>query len=466
MPNYPNPFDFVPFPATSIVRTEQEFDALGEKYSGYLELELKALTPVHVVGKVEGDPDAHHSFMYHQDGQPCIPASSIRGCLRAFVEALTAGWASQATPEYKKEYHNRHVGFRTFEEYLNDRPSVHHRVSPPAVNPAFKPGAGEGKLDVASYLFGVVAEGEQAQSGERAQKSKVLVEDAYLAPDAVNRADYWMPDLEGSPFMGGAKPSASAWWYFRPAEVWRRNLPNGGSVAEFVGEQFRGRKFYYHQDPLACVQKYHPDSNTWRYVDHRFHPVRLDCMETDKTTLPFRIYLDGVPVPFFWLLMRVLRPGVTIRHKLGFAKAYGYGSIEFTLRSTNLRTDSVGIPSALQRGNVNVGAWSEASLTAAKLTDFVDRNALGWLSRILGWPHQGLLFMYPQYRANEFKQPVQYAQYTQRIEPNVRGRDTQAVSPKEARAIAEALFELKRPIDFRLYQERAEGWATIVQRRP
>ena len=194
---------------------------------------------------------------------------------------------------------------------------MHHRVSPPAVNPVFKPEVGDGKLDVASYLFGVVAEGKQADHEEQAQKSKVWVEDAYLAPEAVNKADYWMPDLEGSPFMGGAKPSASAWWYFRPAEVWQRNLPTGRSVAEFVGEQFRGRKFYYHQDPLACVQKYHPDSNIWQYVDHRFHPVRLECMETDKSTLPFRIYLDGVPVPLFWLMMRVLRPGATHPPQVG-----------------------------------------------------------------------------------------------------------------------------------------------------
>jgi hypothetical protein len=54
MSHYPNPFDFVPFPAAPILRTEEQFDALGEKLSGYLELEIKALTPVHVVGRVEG----------------------------------------------------------------------------------------------------------------------------------------------------------------------------------------------------------------------------------------------------------------------------------------------------------------------------------------------------------------------------------------------------------------------------
>ena len=102
MPHYPNPFDFVPFPSAPILRTEEQFDALGEKFSGYLELEIKALTPVHVVGRVEGGAAEHKSFFFRQDGLPCIPASSIRGCLRAFTEALTAGWVSQANPEYPK----------------------------------------------------------------------------------------------------------------------------------------------------------------------------------------------------------------------------------------------------------------------------------------------------------------------------------------------------------------------------
>jgi hypothetical protein len=38
--------------------------------------------------------------------------------------------------------------------------------------------------------------------------------------------------------------------------------------------------------------------------------------------------------------------------------------------------------------------------------------------------------------------------------------------PRTARVIAEALWDLKRPIDFRLYQERAEGWDIIANRKP
>lgn len=485
MPHYPNPFDFVPFPAAPILRTEGELDALGKKISGYLELEIKALTPVHIVGKVEDHQDAHCSFMYRQNNQPCIPASSIRGCLRAFTEALTAGWVSQWNQQgYPKVYggapgmrnKGRHIGFHTFEDYQNDRPSVHHRVSPPAVNPAFKPGSSEGKLDVASYLFGIVNEGKQADQEEQARKSKLWVEDAYLDSVSTTREGYWMPDIAmGNAFMGGAKPSASNWWYFQPAEVWKRNLPHAAPVAEFVGEYFRGRKFYYHQDPVACIQKYHQDSQIWDYPANAFHTVQLECMCQDAVTQPFRIYLDGVPHLLFQLLLRVLLlPGGHIRHKLGYAKAYGYGSIEFVLRSARLRKDWLGIPMEFKtlapQGVVPVKNWnwSDEALNNDGLTSFVDRNALLWLTQILGWPHQDLLFMYPQYRAHEFKQPIRYSEFEQKMAKIKMPASAPAMvkSTKQARDIAEALWALKRPIDFRLYQERAEGWDTIVERKP
>lgn len=474
MSHYPNPFDFVPFPETPILRTEEEFDALGEKLSGYIELEIKALTPVHVVGKVEDHSDAHRSFMYRQDDKPCIPASSIRGCLRAFTEALTAGWVSQATPEYPKVYgggrgkrnEGRHIGFRTFDEYPDDRPSVHHCVSPPAINPVFKPGSGEGKLDVASYLFGIVTEGRQSDPEEQARKSKLWVEDAYVDSTAITENDYWMPDIKiGNAFMGGAKPSASNWWYFQPGKVRKRNLPSAAPVAEFVGEKFRGRKFYFHQDPLSCIQKYLPNSHFWDYPPNAFHPVQLECMCQDAVTQSFRIYLDDVPHPLFQLLLRLLLlPGGNIRHKLGYAKAYGYGSIEFVLRSARLRTACLGIPMELNKLApqdvipVKNWNWSNEALKNDGLTSFVDRNALLCLAQILGWPHEDLLFMYPQYRKHEFRQPIQCSQYEMRVK--------KISTPRPARDIAEAVWDLKRPIDLRLYQEKANGWDKIRKRTP
>jgi len=479
MPHYPNPFDFVPFPSGPVLRTEEQFDALGEKFSGYLELEIKALTPVHIVGRVEGDAVKNQSFFFRQDDQPCIPASSIRGCLRAFTEALTAGWVSQATPEYPKRCGERHVGFRAFKDYDPKR-SRRSRTSPPAVDTAFKPGAFSGELDVASYLFGTVIEGKQEQE-EQSRKSKVWFEDAYIPLETVTfNEDWWAPDIGGGAFMGGGKPSASNWWYFKPAEVWKRNLYKDGSplldrsgrqrtVAEFIGDRLRGRKFYYHQDPVACVKIYHPDNKYWAYVKNPFHPVRLECMQQDAVTQPFRLYLEGIPRSMFLLLLRVLhlQSTATMRYKIGYGKAYGYGSIEFVLRSAKLRTASPGLPKALKAWKIVAGSWSEDALTHSGLTDFIDQNALAWLARILGWPHKNLLFVYPRYKAQEFQQAVTYGQFKHEMEG--RGMpvsDKMEVNSKNARDIAETIWNLKRPIDFRLYQEKAKGWEIIEQRRP
>jgi hypothetical protein len=480
MPHYPNPFDFVPFPSVPILRTEKQFDALGEKFSGYLELEIKALTPVHVMGRVKGGAAEGKSFFFQQNNLPCIPASSIRGCLRAFTEALTAGWVSRSNPEYPKKYCGRHVGFNTFENYVPERGN--RRTSPPAIDPAFKPGAISDELDVASYLFGTVVEGKQTKHEENSRKSKVWVEDAYLPLESITFSkDWWAPDIGGEAFMGGPKPSASNWWYFEPSEVWKRNLYDKDGyplldrsgrpqqVTEFIGDHLRGRKFYYHQDPTACVKIYHPDSNYWDYNKKIFHPVCLECIRQDVVTQPFRLYLDGIPRSLFLLLLRVLhlQSTATMRHKIGYAKAYGYGSIEFVLRSAKLRTANPGIPKALKLWKIVAGSWSEDALAHSELTDLIDQNALAWLARILGWPHKNLLFVYPRYQKQEFQSAVRYGQFKHELEDKgMPVADKMIVNPQEARSIAEALWDLKRPIDFRRYQENAAGWDIIERRVP
>ena len=162
----PNPFDFVPFPDRPLLKTESEYLASGDLLSGYLEVRLKALTPVHVVGSQNLAPGGgRHSHMYRQGDQACIPAASIRGCLRAFLEALTAGWVSQATPEYEKEYRKRHLGFATFADHTSKGKSRSYTTRA-AIDSAFQPMLSSGKnptLDLASFMFGVVFEPESGQ---------------------------------------------------------------------------------------------------------------------------------------------------------------------------------------------------------------------------------------------------------------------------------------------------------------
>ncbi len=109
MPHNPNPFDFVPFAREPKLLRPEDFDRMGRKISGYLDVTITALTPVHVVGTYQRGDGESQSRMYRQDGSPMIPAATIRGMLRAFIEALTSGWVSSATETYPKTYGQRHL---------------------------------------------------------------------------------------------------------------------------------------------------------------------------------------------------------------------------------------------------------------------------------------------------------------------------------------------------------------------
>ena len=470
----PNPFDFVPFAEKPLLRTPEEYDALGDPLSGYLELRLKALTPVHIVGYQTSNGEEGQSYLYRENGEACIPAATIRGCLRAFVEALTSGWVSQANPEYPKEYCKRHIGFRAFEEYQPNGTQSHRRTSPAAINEDYKPGLRpDRKIDAASYLFGMVLEPPESQNlehSELARKSRIFVEDAFLAPNSIEIGKDRIPDVAGDSFMGGGKPSASTWWYMKPEQYWIRTIktPAGRKkVAEFIGGKFWGRKFYFHQEPEACVQYY---ENSWKFASDRpLYTVHLECQKRNEQTEKFRIYLDRIPSALVRLLVLALNPGKNIRHKLGYGKSYGYGSVEFRIEGAQFRPSpsSSRIPASLvdyvasrEIEKWTALAWNREELMKKGLDNSIlDYQALDSLARILGWQdNEKVLFTYPPYDKNNFKQPVSEDQLNQAL--------TMLDKNKSAGDVAKGLFNIKKTIHFRYYQEHADGWNIISARKP
>ncbi len=466
-PHNPNPFDFVPFRDSPITQKEAEFDGMGEMMSGYFDIQIKALTAMHVVGAQKNFNDARDSKHYRQNGLPCIPAATIRGCLRAFIEALTAGWVSQATPEYEKVdghkvSNGRHLGYSTFGTMLNQGPAVK-----PEYQPQVKPGY---ELDVASYLFGLVIEKEnaaQAAHEDLARKSRVWIEDAYFQENQLDFDHYWAPDIPGDAFMGGAKPSASSWWYMKPKVVLKRPVKSGTvEMAEFVGEKYRGRKFYFHQKPEICTAYYNPDTHIWNYPDG-FREIGLEVFRPDEVTDTFRIYVNRVPRQLLVLLVLSLFPGSHIRHKLGYGKAYGYGSFEFILQGAHLRSElpEQRIPPPLtdalqQTRSWQAWAWDEARLKEAGIAALIDWQALNQLALILSWEHlDSLIFTYPPFTPGYFKLGIRYDDFNNTL------NHLRMTSPKGA-DIANSLYPQKRTIDFRLYQEKATGWDRIKQRKP
>lgn len=557
----PNPFDFVPFAEQPILKRESEFDSMGDLYSGYLELKIKALTPIHIVGWQEPEGEGRKSHFYRQNGEACIPAATIRGCLRAFIEALTAGWVSQANLEYEKKYggrpprtnpDGRHVGFRTFEKYPGTGKE-------PAVDPAYLPKAMEGDdplLDVASYLFGIVVEKENGKDTEHdalARKSRVWVEDAHIPEKSLDDKHYWTPDISGEAFMGGGKPSASNWWYMQPKEVWQRVI-RSFEVAEFIGEKYWGRKFYYHQVPDKCVASYEPRNGNWPYVKNGFCKVNLECIEPSAHSNIFRLYVNGLPRQLLKLLVLSLLPGKNIHHKLGYGKSYGYGSIRYEIKSAMLRKESneERIPKPLSEMKDEVidwvnWAWNKEQLKHEKLDTLIDWDALLKLSQILGiQDFASLMFTYPSFpkgflfsvskkyqteiqngtfsaalrdefqkrgielpeaisiepkyhnqnnrflgweitRGTEagkitlepdveainvytyqgnFAHPMKFGAFRNQAEGIVNVSQKTSVTPEQARKIAGELFDIKKPIHFRLYQEKSNGWKIIQARKP
>ena len=459
----PNPFDFVPLPSEPWLYEREYLDKMGAKVSGYLEVDMKTLTPVHIVGSLQRSHGKARSAMVQQDGTYMIPAASIRGMLRAFIEALTGGWLSQVNETYAKDYRKRHVGFNLFEKY-RDR---NGRISPPAVNPAFcPPRRPSDLLDIASYLFGIVTEPEEKDAEPLVLKSRVWVEDALIDANDLVQNQYWVPDIASEEaFMGGAHPSASNWWYFEPAEIWKRSVHHL-ELAEFVGRKLRGRKFYYHQNPVGTMRYYAPGGE-WAYPDG-FQRVWLEAMEAGTTTQTFRIYVDRIPMKLVALLELALTPGKTIRHKLGYGKAYGYGSVAFSVKRSHLRTVMRGtLPNSLDVYQFKLNDWNKKLVTDLHLDDLIDKNALKWLARVLGWEDNSpLLFTYPRYASGEFKTPVKWRDFQNKVSKVMKVTGSVSVNAKQAWRVAEALFDIKKPIHFRYYQEHGKGWDIIANRKP
>lgn len=471
--HHPNPFDFVPLTRSPRLRPGSFYDDLGAPVTGYMDVSLKALTPVHVVGYLNPSKGDAKSYIYETDGMPCVPGSTIRGCLRSFVEALTAGWISQANEEYtSKKGASRSISFRTFEKYKDKKKGY---TASAAVDSSFKPAFhSEGEIDLASYLFGMVIESsekEDATHSDLARKSRIWIEDAHVEPEYVHWGKYIVPDIKGKSFMGGANPSASNWWYFFPEKI-RKKTSNRGESAEFVGGRFRGRKFYFHQDPSQCLRYY---AENWAYSRDPSE-IKIECIEPERTCRPFRIYFEKIPRPLMALFYLVLAPGKHIRHKLGYGKAYGYGSVEFDVRALKFREhrEQTRIPSRLEDHNELLAHWSGLTWDAEVLNreglmpDLIDWEALNHLAKILSRENcEELIFVYPQFRPTEFKQVVK-VRIAQDAMRNV-GRPihmNQVLDPVDARRIAERLWATKKTIHFELYQEKSKGWNLVQDRKP
>ncbi len=496
MSHHPNPFDFVPFASTGPkIKSPQDWLRFDNLQTGYLELQIQALTPVHIVGAQEAKNTGQaqrqsrenekpnfkilNSQFYRRHGQAFIPAASIRGLLRAFVEAACNGWASQMTPFYLKERNKHTIGFGATAAPPGDdsSPLKKDMLSLPV---AFNPeSAKNGEIDLASFLFGCVSpereEDEEKQPGSQGWRGRIIIEDARVPPENLSdeKSPHHMPDVEDSAFMGGPHPSASSWWYQKPYGIRLRPVQHF-KVCDFIGAGFRGRKFYYHQSPQQCIAWY-LDARNWKgRRDHPVYTFPVECLEVGKTTASFRLYFENIPEVMLKLLLLVLQPGNHLRHKLGYGKAYGYGSINFIVKGGVIRSQETGSTSAFAAEEtlkqIHNTLWDGGKLQQIGLGQFLDRKSLEKLAQIL-WYDEPLnqLFTYPPFDAGGFLPIAREPDLKAALPSTLVGKLSTAVhkvTEVEARTIAQNLAKQGRraALHFEVYQESAEGYDQVQAR--
>ena len=507
MSHNPNPFDFVTFASASPnLKSTKEWLSLDSLKTGYLELQVQALTPVHIVGTQEAKNTGHgqrqsreegkpnfkilNSHFYRRHDQAFIPASSLRGLLRAFIETACNGWASQMTPFYLTEKSRHQIGFREIsapkDQFIDEqREKIDFNLDaslPKEHEPRVVKDVTTEKIDLASFLFGYVSP-EKKEKSEEAQEAsnsswrgRIIIEDARIPADHLSgkTGPYRMPDVEDSAFMGGPHPSASSWWYQKPYGIQLRPVKHF-KVCDFIGAGFRGRKFYYHQDPQSCVAWYLNDQNWKSRPDHRVYNFPIECLEVGKTTESFRLYFENVPAVLLKLLLLALQPGNRLRHKLGYGKAYGYGSINFIVKSGVVRNEQTAgatvSPVQETLNEIHNALWDEGKLNKIGIGQFLERESLKKLAPIL-WYQEPLsqMFTYPPFDAGGFLPIAREADLKAALPPTLAGKlssTVRKVIDAEARAVAQNLAKQGRraALHFEVYQESAEGYSQIQARK-
>lgn len=347
-----NPFHFVPLPADG--PKELPAEILNEpRFEGYLEFTLETITPLHITGKTTkvGSHFAKKDF-YRANGKRVIPGKSIRGMLSSFIEALTGSDLRVITrgdekdrsgrPVYGKWFlsrsgedapRNRHVGFlvasaddRDFDNARKDTYNVGGSRKVRYERGATLPnGFGRHAVeDAATFLFGHVP--DRKGSGLESRAGRLFFEDIVVPagiPNDVPPKKAW--DLDSDSVMGSPNPRANTAWYFQPASSPRRRVAYGGHpVWEFLADKVRGRKFYFHQRPEDCHEKY----GRWEWL-RRLREYDLETIPLDQKIPGGRMSFIDLPESILKLLVYSLLLGGDMAHKLGALKPFGFGSVKF-----------------------------------------------------------------------------------------------------------------------------------------
>jgi len=147
-----------------------------------------------------------------------------------------------------------------------------------------------------------------------------------------------------------------------------------------------------------------------------------------------------------------LQPGQYIKHKIGYGKAFGLGSIDLKISKIICYGDNLSLSledKAYPFNEVVKNGFN--NLDTIKHLEYINKKSLNWLTKILSVQNMDkLLFTYPPFGNQYFKTPVTHQAFS---------------SASSIEDITKFHYTQKKTVNFRYYQSQSVGYKTIIKTR-
>jgi CRISPR/Cas system CSM-associated protein Csm3 (group 7 of RAMP superfamily) len=359
-----NPYDFVPIdtehpperrnPVWHNVLAPNDAHP-GKLHSGYLYLYIKAETPLFIrdASSPVQDPQYPGEHIRNKAGEQIIPGTSLKGLLRSVVETLCSGCMTV---------------FHMPREYTQN-----------PVPPGFAYCQNNTSLCIACRLFGMM------QAGKRNAEvflGKVNIGDAVVYEDSLR---FYVPIYTA--VLDTPKPRHRAFYL------------------DLQGRYIAGRKFYFHHsdEPRTENRLIEIRNKPGGYRNQHIEPLNFG------TEFSARIDFTNLEADEFAALMLAIALQPDMRHKIGYGKPIGLGSvridateldlIDYSKRYTAFRSgrgmSKYGIDEITDLVNEHMASFNDPQVRE-HWQRFSAQPALQQLHRIWQWPpDKSVEYAYP-----------------------------------------------------------------------
>jgi len=374
-----NPYDFVriewdkpPIREKPIWHYQLSGPQQQKLYHGHIELAIQTETPFFIIDPHNNNRPARSLRNLRGQGDYIIPGSSLKGMLRSVVETLGRGCLTIFDGNYEPIKKNGRV--TGYEALYKDKGLVHRD------HKDFLRCTDNNDLCLSCRIFGMMRPKRgEGNSDRETGKSKNL----FLGK--VNIGDACAP--QNSPLYKKA---------FYTADLMGPKPHHADFYLDATKKAIAGRKYYFHHatEPLQSS---------------RVTGYNRDIQPLDKgTTFHARLDFARLTADEFAALLLAITLEDNMRHKIGYAKPLGLGSVHLIPQSMALIDYSNRYTQPDEHGQTHYDHEAIVQIRNTLLKDFnkthLASQSLGDLRRIWRWPADpNVIYKYPDY--DWFKDP-------------------------------------------------------------